>query len=159
MWNDDYPDRLLSVEEILYSNYGKPLYQTSKFTLDYSNYYKREMGQNLFKKFLLLDSLIHKAEAVLLKKWAVSLEDSFRLDGGRTVNVDPVLVDEYQVVALSKKDRGSRIYISEGVYGEMELFFHHGSFHPLPWTYIDYKENVEFFNQVRKIYLRKVREV
>lgn len=86
----------------------------------------------------------------------MELEEKFRLDG-RTVNIDPVLVDEYQVVALSKKDRGSRIYIAEGVYAEMELFYHHKTFHPFAWTYIDYKQNIDFFKKVRRIYLDKVK--
>jgi hypothetical protein len=84
----------------------------------------------------------------------MELEDSLRVDGNRKVNIDPVYVDEYQVVALSHKDRGSRICLSNGVYAEIQLLYHHGSFQPLIWSYLDYKENADFFNEVRRIYLK-----
>lgn len=156
MWNKIYEDRLASAVSILESMYGNIILQTDVFTLDYSSYYKREMGEDLLKKFVALDCIIHKSKSAEIKRKSMELEEKFRL-GGRTVNIDPVLVDEYQVVALSKKDRGSRIYIAEGVYAEMELFYHHKTFHPFVWTYIDYKQNIDFFKKVRKIYLDKVK--
>lgn len=156
MWNKIYEDRLSSAVSILESIYGNTIIQTDVFTLDYSSYYKREMGEDLLKKFVVLDCIIHKSKSVEIKRKSMELEEKFRLDG-RTVNIDPVLVDEYQVVALSKKDRGSRIYIAEGVYAEMELFYHHKTFHPFVWTYIDYKQNIDFFKKVRRIYLDKVK--
>lgn len=158
MWNDDFKENLREVEGVIQEKYGPTLISTGSFKLDYSTYYHEEMGKNLLKKFVVLDCLIHKENAVNLKKEAVQIENRFRLNG-RTVNIDPVLLDEYQVVALSSKDRGSRIYLSDGVYGEMELFYHHKTFHPFVWTYIDYKENIEFFEKVRKIYLKKVRDL
>lgn len=156
MWNKIYEDRLASAVSLLESMYGNIILQTDVFTLDYSSYYKREMGEDLLKKFVALDCIIHKSKSVEIKRKSMELEEKFKLDG-RTVNIDPVLVDEYQVVALSKKDRGSRIYIAEGVYAEMELFYHHKTFHPFVWTYIDYKQNIDFFKKVRRIYLDKVK--
>ncbi|MEJ5172686.1 MAG: DUF4416 family protein [Hydrogenothermaceae bacterium] len=157
MWNERFEDRLISVESVLQEKYGRIIHSTENFTLPYSTYYQKEMGEGLIKKFIVLDCIIHKQDAVSIKKISMTLEDRFRLDG-RTVNVDPVYLDEYQVVALSSKDRGSRIYISDRIYGEMELFYHHKTFHPFVWTYLDYRENIPFFNEVRKIYLKKVRD-
>lgn len=157
MWNEGFKDRLIAVENIIQQEYGKIIYSTENFTLSYSTYYQKEMGKHLIKKFIVLDCIIHKQNAVNIKKMSMLLEDKFRL-GGRTVNIDPVYLDEYQVVALSSKERGSRIYISDGVYGEMELFYHHKTFHPFVWTYLDYKEKIPFFNEVRKIYLKKIKD-
>lgn len=159
MWNRKMEDNLHSVEERINSEFGQISLQTQPFNVDYARYYHREMGVGLYKKFVVVDTLIQKCEGVSIKKWAVSLEDHYSLKGHRTVNIDPVWLDEYQVVALSKKYRGSRICIGKGVYGEMELFYHHGSFHPFPWTYIDYKEYTNFFEEVRKMYLNKVKEL
>lgn len=147
---------LIEAISILESIYGRLVIQTDSFTLDYSSYYHKEMGNDLLKKFVALDCIIHKNRAVEIKKDSMELEEKFKV-GGRKVNIDPVLVDEYQVVALSKKDRGSRIYLGEGVYAEMELFYHHKTFHPFVWTYIDYKQNIDFFKKVRKIYLEKIK--
>lgn len=156
MWNTSYHDRLEKVLQELKHRYGQPVLQTPDFFLEYSTYYHKEMGNSLVKRFVALDCLVHKQMAVQIKKDSMALEDKHR-DRGRTVNIDPVLVDEYQVVALSKKDRGSRIYLSDGIYAEMELFYHHGAFHPFLWTYIDYKENIPFFEKARKLYLEKMR--
>lgn len=156
MWNIEYYHNLQKVVEHLKHRYGQLVLETPDFVLKYSSYYQREMGSSLVKRFVALDCLVHKQMAVQIKKDSISLEDDYRAEG-RTVNIDPVLVDEYQVVALSKKDRGSRIYLSDGVYAEMELFYHHRAFHPFLWTYIDYKENILFFERVRKLYLEKMR--
>lgn len=147
---------LIETISILESVYGRLIIQTDSFTLDYSSYYHKEMGKDILKKFVALDCIIHKKRAIEIKKDSMELEEKFKV-GGRKVNIDPVLVDEYQVVALSKKDRGSRIYLVEGVYAEMELFYHHKTFHPFVWTYIDYKQNIDFFKKVRKIYLEKIK--
>lgn len=153
LWNENKLDNLQKVLEILEKKFGKVIKKTPDFSLSYSSYYEKEMGQGLKKSFFLMDYLIDKEESVSLKHYCMTLEDDFREKGGRTVNIDPVYLDEYQVVALSHKYKGSRIYISKGVYGEMELLYHHGSFQPLLWTYLDYKENIPFFNEARKYFL------
>lgn len=156
MWNKDHQIHFDKVLHKLKNKYGDVVVQTPQFRLEYSSYYKKEMGENLVKMFFALDCLVHKDTAVAIKKDSMAIEKEHSLEG-RTVNIDPVLVDEYQVVALSRKDRGSRIFICDGIYAEMELFYHHGAFHPFVWTYIDYKQNIPFFENIRKIYLKKIR--
>lgn len=153
MWNENKLDNLNSVLEILQEKFGKVVKKTEDFSLSYSSYYEKEMGQSLKKSFFMMDYLIDKEESIRLKYFCMGLEDRFRENLCRTVNIDPVYLDEYQVVALSHKNKGSRIYIGKGVYAEMELLYHHGSFQPLIWTYLDYKENIPFFNEARKYFL------
>jgi hypothetical protein len=154
MWNDD--KKLNQIEEILLSRYGRKILETPPFTLSYSTYYQKEMGEGLKKKFVALDLFIQKDQLVEVKLKSMELEKDFSINGKRTVNIDPLYLDDFQVVVSSKKDKGSRIYIGKGIFAELELLYHHGSFQPLIWTYLDYKENVEFFNEVRKYYLGKV---
>jgi hypothetical protein len=153
MWNENKLDNLQNVLNILEGKFGRVIKKTQDFYLPYSSYYEKEMGKGLKKSFFVLDYLIDKENCIKLKHYCMTLEDKFRENENRTVNVDPVYLDEYQVVALSHKDKGSRIYIGEGVYAEMELLYHHGSFQPLIWTYLDYKENIPFFNETRKYFL------
>ncbi|MDM7274150.1 DUF4416 family protein [Sulfurihydrogenibium azorense] len=153
MWNKKKTENLEKVLKIIENKFGKVVKKTQEFTLSYSSYYEKEMGEGLLKSFFVIDCLINREESVNIKHYCMNLEDNFRENGGRTVNIDPVYLDEYQVVALSHKYKGSRVYIGKGVYGEIELLYHHGSFQPLIWTYLDYKENIPFFNEARKYYL------
>ncbi len=154
MWRDK--EILKEVEDILLSKYGNKLKETLPFTLSYSNYYEKEMGKGLQKKFLALDTFIGKDLLKDIKKDSILLEKDFSINEKRQINIDPLYLDDFQVVVASKKDKGSRIYLGDGVFAELELLYHHGSFQPLIWTYLDYKDNIPFFNQVRKYYLRNV---
>ncbi len=158
MWNKEKVEKFNFAIEKLKENFGEVVFQTDEFILDYSHYYEKEMGQNLIKKFIAFDKIIDKEDSIKIKKFSENLEDSLKENNNRTVNIDPVFVDEYQVVALSRKDRGSRVYIGDGVYGELQLLYHHKTFQSLIWTYLDYKENANFFNQVRKYYLMKIND-
>jgi hypothetical protein len=153
MWNENKVENLNAAIKILESKFGKIVKKSDDFILSYSNYYEKEMGEGLKKSFFMTDFIIDKEDSINLKHYTMNLEDDFRENGRRTVNIDPVYLDEYQVVALSHKNKGSRIYIGKGVYAEMELLYHHGSFQPLLWTYLDYKYNVNFFNEARKYFL------
>jgi hypothetical protein len=154
MWNKNKQNYLTKAVDEIQKNFGSIILQSKEFGLEYSHYYEKEMGEGLIKKFVVFDGIIDKEDSVKIKKYSMELENSLREDGNRTVNIDPVYVDEYQVVALSHKDRGSRVYLSNGVYAEIQLLYHHGSFQPLLWSYLDYKENADFFNEVRRIYLK-----
>ncbi|RMD45203.1 MAG: DUF4416 family protein [Aquificota bacterium] len=156
MWNVDKEENLKHVEKILEKTFGKKILETEPFSLEYSSYYQKEMGERLLKKFVAFDCFVEKNSLIDLKHFSMKLEDKFRENGGRTVNIDPIYLDEYQVVVTSSKDKGSRIYLGKGVYAELELLYHHGSFQPLIWTYLDYKNHTDFFNRVRKYYLRYV---
>ncbi len=158
MWNKEKIENLNAAIKNLKENFGEIIFQSDEFTLDYSHFYEKEMGPNLLKKFLVFDKIVDKEDSIKIKKFSENLENKFRENNNRNVNIDPVFLDEYQVVALSRKDRGSRIYIGNGVYAELQLLYHHKTFQPLIWTYLDYKENADFFNQVRKYYLRKIND-
>ena len=129
MWNKNKQNYLTKAVDELQKNFGNIILQSKEFGLEYSHYHEKEMGEGLIKKFVLFDEIINKEDGVKIKKYSMELEDSLRVDGRRTVNIDPV-------------------------YAEIQLLYHHGSFQPLLWSYLDYKENADFFNEVRRIYLK-----
>ncbi|MCW4573720.1 protein of unknown function [Venenivibrio stagnispumantis] len=153
MYKDE--EYLKKAEEEIKRDWGDIIFEKYIGIKDYYKYYEKEMGEGLHKKFVAIDNLIEKDKLIELKKYSMKLEDKYRINSNRTVNIDPIYLDMFQVVVASSKDKGSRIYLGEGVFAEIELLYHHGSFHPLLWTYLDYKENIDFFNEVRKIYLSK----
>ncbi|WP_457640804.1 DUF4416 family protein [Persephonella sp.] len=150
MWREDK-----NLNDALYTlgkDFGNILIETEPFYLPYSKYYEKEMGKGVRKKFVFFSKLINKLDIKNIKKYSMALEDKFRIDGNRTVNIDPLYLDIDQVVVSTSKYRGNRIYLGDGVFVELELWYHHGSFQPFLWTYLDYKEKIPFFNKVRNLY-------
>ena len=86
------------------------------------------------------------------------MEDRSRSNGARTVNIDPGYITEAKLVLLTAKDFSHRIYQKDGIFAESTLFFQDHSFRPWPWTYPDYAsaEMVEYFNQVRELYMADI---
>ncbi|ACO04398.1 MULTISPECIES: DUF4416 family protein [Persephonella] len=150
MWNRK--EFLEQAFQTINHHFGKIIEKTDHFSLEYSKYYEKEMGKDLRKIFIITDRVIDKSEIGDIKKLSMKIEDDMRIEGKRTVNIDPFYIDMDQVVVATSKYRGNRVYIGEGIFVELELWYHHGSFQPFLWTYIDYKEHIHFFNKVRNIY-------
>jgi hypothetical protein len=45
-------------------------------------------------------------------------------------------------ILATTKDQAHRIYLRDGIYGEVTLRFDTGEYEPWPWTYADYRETV-----------------
>ncbi|WP_456400273.1 DUF4416 family protein [Persephonella sp.] len=150
MWQEEkYLEHILNKLE---SIYGSNYHITDPFYINYSKYYHKEMGEDLKKVFTVFEFMIDKSELLNIKKFFMKVEDDFRVEGKRKVNIDPYYIDTDQVVVSTSKYRGNRIYLGGGIFAELELFYHHGSFQPMIWTYLDYKEYIPFFNKIRYIY-------
>ena len=153
LWKDI--EKLIFVEQYLkYRFKFKKLDETEKFKLPYSSYYEKEMGNPLFKKFVITDKVINKEKIKELKLQTISIEEKFKKDNGRTVNIDPFLIDIDQLIIPTTKYRGNRIYLGDGIYLELELWYYNKSYQPFLWSYLDYREYIPFFNKVRKKFLR-----
>jgi len=128
----------------------------------FSPYYDEEMGGRVWKYFVTfsrlmpLDSLVAVKLRVeeLQKRFAVREQESFK----RTVNLDPGYVTGWNLVLSTVKNHAHRLYLGQGVYGEVTLLFRKNTFEPLPWTYRDYSSSavIDFFKQVRCDYLKQL---
>jgi hypothetical protein len=130
------------------------------------NYYSREMGYPLFRLYLSGRCLIdpspcsQELNPVSLKLFAMRLERKFTpVEGKRVVNIDPGYVDRNHLFLTTRKERGGRTYLRDGVFLEMEYLYFGGDFKELFWTYPDYKtrEVKDFFKRVRGRYLKTLR--
>jgi len=155
MWKSE--KNLKIVEEHLKKFYGQFLVETAPFELPYSKYYFDEMGSPLFKKFVISNYLTGHLNLANIKKHCIFIENKYSNNGKRTVNIDPILIDEEKVLVATKKYRGNRIQIDKDIYMEIELWYHNKEFKPFLWTYLDYKENTEFFKKARKL-LKKLKK-
>lgn len=107
------------------------------FPFDRSDYYEREMGAPLFRRFLLTGGPVPRDDLVQAKLGAWAIERALSRNGRRTVNIDPGLLTDENVVLATGKNYAHRIYLREGVYADLSLVFAKGEYRPLPWTYPD----------------------
>lgn len=128
-----------------------------------SNFYEKEMGPGLLRRFVSFVQLRSPADLASIKMRTQRFEDGYRMGnlGGRRVNLDPGYLDAYKVVLASTKNAGQRIYLGSGIYAEATLLYQGGAFHGLEYTYRDYLwlETLTFFTQARTHYLTQLRQV
>ena len=128
-----------------------------------SKYYEKEMGERLWRGYWSLRSLRGAAELAAAKLQTQAIEDKFRdsVSGSRRVNLDPGYLDTLKVVLASTKNANQRIYLNSGIFAEATLFYHHGAFHGLSYTYSDYStpQATEFLNRIRSIYVEQLRHL
>lgn len=77
----------------------------------------------------------------------------------RPMNLDPGYIAPSKLVLASTKDYSHRIYLDDGVYGEVTLLFQQGAWRQFEWTYPDYRTPAyhEFFARVRSRLLEQRR--
>jgi hypothetical protein len=74
------------------------------------------------------------------------------------LNIDPGLLSAERLVLATGKNYSHRIYLGQGIFGDLTLIYERGSFRPLAWTYPDYRqeEAIWMFNKIRERYLREI---
>ncbi len=119
-------------------------------------YYSKEMGENILKVFTYFKTVVQKEGLYKLKLVSLELENKYRNENKRQINIDPGYIDEANLVLFSSKGRVARIYIKDNVFSELEYVFLNNEFIDMFWTYEDYKhkEVKEFFKEARKMYLK-----
>lgn len=124
-------------------------------------YYEREMGQGLWRS---VASFNHLAEPASLPAWKIftnSLESRFSLGGRRLVNLDPGYVSRERLVLATGKNYTHRLYLGEGIYGDLTLLAGREGFRSLSWTYPDYASGPlpEILSRVRHKYLWQLKKL
>jgi hypothetical protein len=128
-----------------------------------TDYYREEMGEKLLRKFIAFERFISPEDIVHIKletnALELSLSSATSPSSPRHVNLDPGYLDTTKLVLASTKNQAHRIYLSQGIYAEVTLLYHHKEFHPFVYTYADYRwpETHAFLRQVRTRYLRQLR--
>lgn len=154
------PALLSSTTAQLQHRYGPVDLRSDVLPWNITQYYREEMGDNLLRQFIAFASLISPEDLVRIKLDTNTQEISLaRPSAGRQVNLDPGYLDVNKLVLASTKGQAHRLYLSQGIYAEITLLFHHNQFHPFIYTYTDYRwpQTHAFFRQVRKRYLEQLR--
>jgi hypothetical protein len=127
---------------------------------DRTRYYEREMGWPLYRRFISFIKLIMPESIADIKLITNELEKAHLDKEKRTINIDPGYVTLERLVLATGKNYSHRVYLSKGIYADLTLIFHRGTFKPLSWTYPDYADErvISLFNRLRSEYLQRLRE-
>jgi len=128
---------------------------------DRTKYYAREMGWPLHRRFISFKKLIRPEDIVDAKLATNKVEKNHLQDGRRQINIDPGYISLERLILATGKNYTHRIYLSKGIFADLTLIFHKGSFRPLEWTYRDYADPVaiDLFNNERERYKRQIRGI
>ncbi len=125
----------------------------------WSDYYKSEMGDILLKIYIGYETLIERQELPSIKLFTNSIEDEFAINNMRVVNIDPGYLSRDKVVLATTKDFYHRLYLGEGIYGEVTLHYKRGQYRFFSWTYPDYRQEAiyKFFEKSRASLVMQLR--
>ena len=124
----------------------------------FTRYYEKEMGPRLLRKLVAFERPVDpgRLAAIKLRTNALEREVAARAPAGvpRPANLDPGTVDAARLVLATTKDHAHRVYLGDGIYGEVTLLWHKGGFAPLDWTYPDFRTEAyrSFFDGVRRLH-------
>jgi hypothetical protein len=129
-----------AVLERLRSRFGRIEATFGPAPFSWTDYYAKEMGASLLKSYCCCERLIGREDLPAIKLWTNALEQEYATLGNRTVNIDPGYLARDKLVLASTKDFYHRLYLGDGIYGEVTLHFRQGKYRYFSWTYPDFKE-------------------
>jgi len=132
-------DRLLGdTVRILSERYGRPDFISAPAPFAYTDYYAKEFGGSLIRRFVAFERLIRPESLPDVKVWTNALEKRLSAEGQRRVNIDPGYLAMAHLILATGKGYAHRPYLRDGIYADLTLIYRDKSFHSLPWTYPDY---------------------
>ena len=142
--------------------YGESDTQSPVWKFDFTKYYEKEMGKELYRSFISFKNLIEPGKLPDIKLVTNSLEETF-IDPGsekRSINLDPGYLCLSKLVLASTKDYTHRLYIGKGIYAEITLRYQAKKWDFWEWTYPDYKSDnyIQYFEDLRVIYKNQLDE-
>lgn len=145
--------------------WGAVVQQSADFRFDQTNYYRASMGEGLKKRLVAFETMIDPVLLVTSKirsnSWEAEYQATCNSPVQRAINIDPGYLTEAKVVLATMKDRDHRLYLGEGVFGEVTLIYQlPGTWVSSRWTYPDYcsADYHEFFSACRDYLRRCLRE-
>ena len=126
------------------------------FAFDQTDYYTAEMGSELLKTFFAFERPFDPAELPGVKHRTNRWEDAYRQEcpsrETRPLNLDPGYLTEAKLVLATTKDRDHRIYLADGIFAEVTLYYRAKKWQAREWTYADYRQDAyhAFLNECRQ---------
>jgi len=124
----------------------------------FSDYYKDEVGERPLKQYMTFERLIERDMLPAVKTATNAIEARYLDNGVRTANLDPGYLVKDKLVLATTKDFYHRLYLAQGIFGEVTLHFRKGVFRYFSWTYPDYMDPafLEFLTKERAAFVHEV---
>jgi hypothetical protein len=148
--NEDY---YIKARQSLERIFGEIVMETPAIRWEFSDYYKDELGEPIYRRFIFFKNLIEQENLSTIKLTTNEIEKSLSSDGKRNINLDPGYMTPAKIVLASTKDYSHRIYLKDGIYAEVTLIFKKGQFIPHINTYKDYQDEkyLRIFMMARRL--------
>lgn len=145
--------------QTLSERYGRADFISAPAPFDYTDYYVKEFGGSLIRRFVAFERLIRPESLPEIKQWTNALEDRLSAEGQRRVNIDPGYLAKAHLILATGKGYTHRPYLRDGIYADLTLIYRDKTFHPLPWTYPDYAggEVIAMLSRIREKYLLQLK--
>ena len=130
---------------------------------DFTDYYEKQMGKGLKRKFVSFQEMITPDRLSEAKIRTNVLENEIKNEFAsvnRLVNLDPGYMTASALIMATAKDFSHRIPLQNGIYAHLELLFGKKDVQTLDWTYPDFRTEgyQRFFIEVRRIYLQQLKK-
>lgn len=102
-------DLLNKVLKNLKNKFGDIENYNLTYPFTFTDYYEKEMGKNLIKKFIVFKDLIDKKDIGNIKIETIKIEKKYSKDNKRTINLDPAYLTKGELVLPSVKEKPYKI--------------------------------------------------
>jgi len=150
-----------AVARRMIQEWGPSDFVSEDFEFTATDYYAPEMGAPLFRRFFSFEKLIDPEMLVEAKLLTNQIEGDFAVNGKRQINLDAAYLDYYKVVLASLKFGGQKLYMRQGVYGDMTLIMNKGKWENFAWGFPDFKSGTYdvVLNRIRDLYKEQIRRL
>jgi hypothetical protein len=150
-------------KKLLTDAYGPADLESSAFDFNLTDYYEKEMGPGLKRRFMTFGRLVMPERLAGIKLQTNGLEDRIREEvgtPGRAVNLDPGILTASALIMATAKDFAHRVPLAHGIYAHLELLFTKTDVRCLDWTYPDFRQDGYrgFFMEARRRYLEQLKD-
>lgn len=147
-------------KNILVENFGNIDYISDEIPFNFTDYYNNEMGTPITRIFISFNKLIKPEELVSIKKWTNKLELELSIENKRKVNLDPGYLTLAKFILATTKDFQHRIYMGNGIYEEVTLYYKNKQWTHHEFTFPDYRTETykKILTDIRNIYYEQLNE-
>lgn len=146
--------------ELMEVEFGAVAERHGPWTFDVTDYYDTEMGGPPIRRRLVAFAEPVRSEQLPEAKLITNrIEERLAVEGKRRVNLDTGYMDFNKFVLASAKFHEHKIHLGHGIYADLTLIFNGGAWHPLPWSFADFRDDRyhEALTRIRAGYRERLR--
>ncbi|HBG28156.1 MAG: hypothetical protein A2Y10_06700 [Planctomycetes bacterium GWF2_41_51] len=150
--------------DMIKDKFGECDLESETWAFTQTEYYAKETGSEILKKFITVKKLITPDKLAAIKLKTNKMEEKLaRMPGigfSRPVNLDPGYIEPSKLVLASTKNFSHRIYIGKKIWAEVTLVYNKGRWVFFEYTFPDHREERYhgFFSKVREKLVEQIRQ-